>query len=102
MTTSRVDPAEITFSRSRYGGFRVHENIRFPPRAVNLFECERLDSVEYAMDRGTPERNEIRIAAHEADVSAVLHDLNDVAGEQRAPAPPIAGRRRPVQDGATL
>ena len=44
------------------------------------------------MDRSRPERNQIRIAAHEADVSAVLHDLNDVAGEQCALAVRTGGQ----------
>ncbi len=54
------------------------------------------------MDGSGSERNKIRIAAHEADVTAILHHGNDVAGEQRAFAPAAAGRRGPVQHRATF
>src|SRR5439155_26433436 len=29
-----------------------------------------------------PERNQVRITSHEAHIAAILHDLNDVAGEK--------------------
>ena len=54
------------------------------------------------MDGCGAERNKIRVASHEADVTAVLHNGNDVAGEQRAFAPATAGRRGPVQHGAAF
>src|SRR6266550_3121845 len=54
------------------------------------------------MDRSGSERNQIRVASHEADVTAVLHHRNDVAGEQRAFAPATAGRCRPMQHCAAF
>src|ERR1700730_4204300 len=51
------------------------------------------------MNRGGSERNQIRVAAHEADATAVLHHLNDVAGDQRAFAVRAC---RPVQHGAAV
>jgi len=51
------------------------------------------------MDGCGAERNKIRIAAHEADVTAVLHDRNDVAGEQRTF---IVRARGPVQHRASF
>ena len=48
------------------------------------------------MDRRRPERNQIPIAAHKADLSAVLHDWNDVAGEQCASAVRAGGQCKTV------
>ena len=39
---------------------------------------------EYVGSRPAPERNQVRITSHEARIAAILHDLNDVAGEQCA------------------
>src|SRR5689334_13313535 len=86
-----TDPAQVAFSRSRGDGFGINENIRFPPRAINLFKCDWLDCFDDAPNSGRPKRNEIGITAHETDPSAVLHDLNDVAREQRPVAVRTAG-----------
>src|SRR6266404_7738437 len=37
---------------------------------------------EYVGIAAGPERNQVRITSHEARIAAILHDLNDVAGEQ--------------------
>src|SRR5437764_15049421 len=36
------------------------------------------------IDGGCPKRNQIRITAHETDIAAILHYLNDVARKQSA------------------
>jgi hypothetical protein len=77
-----TDPPQVPLGGSRDGCFGINENIRFPPRAVNLFECDWLDCSENAANSDRPKRDQIRITAHETDASAVLHDLNDVAREQ--------------------
>ena len=48
-------------------------------------------------DLGLGQRDQVRVAVHEADVAAVRDDLHDVAGQQRAAPVGAAG---PVQDGA--
>jgi len=98
----RTDPAQIPFGGSRDGCFCVCENVRFPPCPVNLFEGERSDSFEDAIDRDRAERNQVRITSHEAHIAAVLHDLNDVACEQCTFAPAAARRRRPMQHRASI
>src|SRR5882724_2280468 len=54
------------------------------------------------MNCGGSKRNKIWITSHEADVTAILHHGNNVAREQGAFAPAIAGRRWPMQHGAAL
>ena len=36
--TLRADPAQIAFGGSRNGCFRICENVRLPPAAINLLE----------------------------------------------------------------
>jgi hypothetical protein len=42
-TLSGTDPAQIAFRGSLDRRFGVRENVRFPPRTVNLFEGKRFD-----------------------------------------------------------
>src|SRR4029453_764478 len=51
------------------------------------------------IDGGRPEWNQVRITAHETDIPAILHYLNDVASQQ-CPFAICAGW--PVQDGAAF
>src|SRR5215813_2214815 len=82
---SHCNPAQVASGGARNRCFRIRENVRFPPRAVDLFESERLDFFEDAINRRWPEGNQVGIAAHECDVPPILHDLDDVAREQCAP-----------------
>src|SRR5438874_9978679 len=51
------------------------------------------------MNDGGTERNQVRITSHEADVTAVLHHGNDVAGKQRTFSARASG---PVQNRAAF
>ena len=95
----RCDRAQVTLRRSRNGCFSVRENISLPPAAINLLEWERFDSFDDAADRRGSERNEIWITPQKADVTAILHDGNNVAREQRAFA---MSTYRPMQHGAAF
>src|SRR6266487_2109834 len=55
-----------------------------PPGPVDAVEPERLDRAADPLHLTGRERDQIRIAVHEADPVAVGHDLDDVAGEKRA------------------
>jgi len=90
---------QATFCGPRDGRFPVAKNIRTPPRAVDLFELIRFDPLKNAMDRGSSERDEIRVTPHETDVTAIRDDLNNVAGKQRAFA---IRAGRPVQHRAAF
>ncbi len=46
----RADRAKITFRRANHRRFRVGQNIRLPPRAVNLIELKWLDHFENAVN----------------------------------------------------
>src|SRR6266498_3154984 len=94
--------AQVPFGRLRDGGFGVGQDVRLPPAAVDLIERESFDSLDDAAYCRGSKRNEIWITSHKADVTAVLHHGNDVAGEQRAFAPAAAGRRRPMQHRAAF
>src|SRR5207302_4290809 len=64
--------------------------------AVDRVECEWLQDLRHAPNRGGGERDQVRVGPHEADVPA-WDDLEDVAREQNAATlAPV----RPVQDGA--
>src|SRR5438046_6992332 len=94
-----ADRAKIAFGRARDRGFGVGQNVGLPPSAVNLIERKWFDRIGDAANCGWPERNQIRIAAHEADVTSVLRHGNNVTGEQRA----LAIRAgRPMQHGAAF
>src|SRR2546427_10253770 len=102
MDILRTDRVQITFSGSRDCCFCVCENVRLPPAAINLLECEGFDPLDDAANCHRSERNEIWITSHEADVTAVLNHRYDVARKQRAFAPTTAGRRRPMQHRAAI
>src|SRR6266496_3851573 len=98
----QANRAQVPFGRLRDGGFGVGQDVRFPPAAINLLECEGFDSLDDAAYCRGSKRNEIWIASHEADVTAVLHHGYDVTCEQRALAPATAGRRWPMQHRAAF
>jgi len=95
----RADRAQIAFGGSRNGCFCIRKNVRLPPAAVDVIEREWFDSFDDAADRRGAERNKIWIASHEADVTPILHDGNDVAREQGAFAISTCW---PMQHGAAL
>src|SRR5262249_39946101 len=95
----RTDRAQITFTRSGNCCFCICEDARFPPRTVNLLEWERLNVFEDAVYCSQPEWNKVRITSHEAYITAILYDLNDVTREQRALA---ACTSWPMQNTAAL
>ena len=97
-----MDRAQITFSGSRDCCFCVCENVRLPPAAINLLECEGFGPLDDAANCHRSERNEIWITSHKADVTAVLDHGYDITCEQRAFAPATAGRRWPMQHRAAL
>jgi hypothetical protein len=97
-----TDPPQIAFGGSHDCRFSIGENVGLPPAAIHLLEWERFNSLDDAADRRRSERNKIWITSHKADVTPVLHDGNDVACEQGAFAPAIAGRRWPMQYGAAF
>src|SRR5439155_26123500 len=97
-----MDRAQITFSGSRDCCFCVCENVRLPPAAIKLLECEGFDPLDDAANCHRAERNEIWITSHEADVTAVLNHGYDVTCKQRTFAPATAGRRWPMQHRAAI
>src|SRR5439155_20052517 len=96
------DRAQIALGRACHGGFRVGQDVRLPPAAINFVEREWFDSLNDAAYCRGSKRNEIWITSHKADLTAGLHHGNDVAGEQRAFAPAAGGRRRPMQHRAAF
>src|SRR2546428_11126538 len=93
------DRAQVAVGGSGDCALRVRQDVRLPPTPEDLLERVWLDRFENAMDGGGVERNKIRIAAHEADVTAILHDCKDIAGQQRALTVRATG---PVQHGAAF
>jgi hypothetical protein len=83
-------------ARHRRPGILLHDPP--PPRAIETVERVRRDHVRDALHRGSRQRDQVGVAVHEADVAAILHDLEDVPAQQGA-AP--LGARRPVQHRAT-
>src|SRR5215218_5910971 len=67
------------------------------PPAVEAIERVRLDRGDDAANGIRCERYEIRVAIHEAHPAPVGHDLDRIAGEQRART---TGAGRPMQDAA--
>src|ERR1022692_5349200 len=65
-----------------------------PPCAVNTIKAVRLEHGQCPADGSRPLRDEVRIAAHEAQVTAVGPHGHDVAGKQRSRPVLAAG---PVQ-----
>src|SRR6266513_1746153 len=57
-----------------------------PPAAVDPVEAVGTDAIDDATDLISGERNEIRIAAHEADEADIRHDRDRVADQERAAA----------------
>src|SRR5919206_564748 len=57
-----------------------------PPGAVDLLERERLQRGGDPLHARGRERDEVRVAVHEAHVPHVLRHLEDVSGEEHAAA----------------
>src|SRR5438552_5991380 len=96
---SRADCPQVALRRSRDCGIRVGYNVHLPPTTIDLVERKRLECFKNATDSGGAERNQIWIAAHEAEVAPILHHRKDITCEQRTLA---VGTRRPVTNGATF
>src|SRR5437870_6687769 len=88
---------EIARNRFRQHLLGAARNDAIDVVAVDPVESKRRERRRNAFDLARGERDQIRIAAHEAQELAVGRDGGDVGGEQRAAA---VRALRPVQHGA--
>src|SRR5207253_6174844 len=94
-----IDCPQVALRRSRDRGLRVGSNVHLPPTTIDLVERKRLERFKNATDSGGAERNQIWIAAHEAEVTPILHHRKNVTREQCPLAVPAL---RPMKNGAAL
>src|SRR6188472_4112364 len=94
---SSFQSARVTLRRALDRGLGVAGHEPLVPRSVQALEWVWLERRDHPLDRRGGQRDEVRVAAHEADPAAILHHLHDVAREQGAAALLAV---RPVQDRA--
>jgi hypothetical protein len=97
--SSVLYPSNVPFRRPSQSRFRIRRARLAPPRAMDALERERLDGSDAPANLRGREWDQIRVAVHEAHPAAVLHDLQNVAAQDRALAVCAIGR---VQHGAAL
>src|SRR4029077_4537807 len=79
-----ADHLEITLGRSLEHAFSVRPDRSVRECTVNAVERVRLERIHDAFDAAGRWGDEVREAPHEAHRLVVLHDLHDVARQERA------------------
>src|SRR3954465_5538836 len=92
---SAFDAVQVASGGAADRRFGIGGNNASGPPAVEAIERVRLDRSDDAANGVRAERNQIWVALHEAHPASVGHDLDRVAGEERARTP---GAGCPVQD----
>lgn len=82
--------SDVAIGRAEDFGFCVLGDDPVPPRAIDAVELHPLEDVTDPLDLRCRQRDQVRVAVHEADPIAVGHDLNDVSHQERT-APARAG-----------
>src|SRR4051794_13221001 len=73
------DRAKVAIHRSGEGSFCIGADVLVPPRSEDLFEFVGSQRVRNVFDLPRVEREIVRIASHEADVTAVWKHLYYIA-----------------------
>src|SRR5438270_2851416 len=84
-----VNRADVALRRPPYDLLAVARHDPPPPGPDDPLERERLERSHDRPDRVLAERNQVRVAVHEAHPGAVGDHLDDVAGEERVASGPV-------------